>query len=64
MKKIYKKRMHYVQPSHQRTFVNYKNFDLQIEKLSAFQRTMCRSQLSLQIEELSPCKTRNYVQIK
>ena len=64
MKKIYKKRMHYVQPSHQRTFVNYKNFDLQIEKLSAFQRTMCRSQLSLQIEELSLCKTNNYVQVK
>ena len=64
MKKICKKRIQDVQSSHQRTFVNYKNFDLQIEKLSAFQRAMCRSQLSLQIEELSLCKTNNYVQVK
>ena len=39
-----------------------KNY-LQIEKLSPFQRTMCRSKLSLQIEELSLCKPKDYVQI-
>ena len=65
--------MHQVQTTHQRTFINYKNFDMQMEQLSADwrsvnstdRRIICWSKNYLRIEELSAdeelCEDRNSI---
>ena len=69
----FKNRKHQVQTTHQRAFINYKNFDMQMEQLSADwrsvtstdRRIICWSKNYLRIEELSAdeelCGDRNSI---